>query len=494
MSRDDANFHRDVGLLALGLTLLRLLAAGVIHLTEDEAYYRLWAMHLHLGYYDHPPMIAWWIRAGTALADDTALGVRLVAVLAGGFATWLVADLARLLGAKTSTALRAAVWYNATLTIGVGGILATPDAPAILYSALTLWSIAKVWAGGPSRWWLMAGLTAGLASISKYSALFLGPGVFLWMCLTPWGRKAFASRWPWLALIVAEAIFATNVLWNAQHGWLTFAKQFGRITPHRFAPDHLADLLVAQFFLLNPLIAVYAAKGVAQAWRGRHDPNAVHLLLPLAAGLPFAVYLMLHSLHDRVQAHWPVPLFAGLAITAAVAVERASAARTARILRGTAVGLSFALSATILVLAATGVTPVTSHRDPFAALKGWPQFARDIEVQRRASGAAWVGTASYGVLAQLSATGAIGAPLFQVIERARYRDDIPNPDLSKPGLIIDLARRLTIEDLQGCFGLVTPVGLISRAGSQSYEAYRVANPLSDLIGHGCPNDLGKTPR
>ncbi|MDN8823160.1 hypothetical protein Q0M41_13995, partial [Staphylococcus aureus] len=50
--------------------VLRLAAAWEIPLTEDEAYYRLWAGHLQAGYYDHPPMIAWWIRVGTLVAGD----------------------------------------------------------------------------------------------------------------------------------------------------------------------------------------------------------------------------------------------------------------------------------------------------------------------------------------------------------------------------------------------------------------------------------------
>src|SRR5947208_13436258 len=115
---------RDIALLALGLTALRLLAAATVPLTEDEAYYRLWAQHLQLGYLDHPPMIAWWIRAGETLFGQTPLGVRLVAVLASGLNTWLVGDLARRLGAAPRTAFRAALWYNATLTVCLGGMLA----------------------------------------------------------------------------------------------------------------------------------------------------------------------------------------------------------------------------------------------------------------------------------------------------------------------------------------------------------------------------------
>ena len=59
MTTGPTGWSRAVLLLAVGLTALRLAAAGSIHLTEDEAYYRLRAQHLQLGYLDHPPMIAW---------------------------------------------------------------------------------------------------------------------------------------------------------------------------------------------------------------------------------------------------------------------------------------------------------------------------------------------------------------------------------------------------------------------------------------------------
>ena len=38
--------RRDLLLLALGVVAVRLVAAYAIPLTEDEAYYRLWAQHL----------------------------------------------------------------------------------------------------------------------------------------------------------------------------------------------------------------------------------------------------------------------------------------------------------------------------------------------------------------------------------------------------------------------------------------------------------------
>jgi len=40
----------------------------------------MWSKHLAGGYYDHPPMVALVIRAGTMIAGDTEFGVRLVSI------------------------------------------------------------------------------------------------------------------------------------------------------------------------------------------------------------------------------------------------------------------------------------------------------------------------------------------------------------------------------------------------------------------------------
>ena len=105
------------GLLALlaALAALRLLAAAAIPLTEDEAYYRLWATAPRLGYYDHPPMIAWWIWAGIRIAGDSALGVRLLPAASSLVSTLLVFDLGQRLpgrrrGSRACRSTRPCSW------------------------------------------------------------------------------------------------------------------------------------------------------------------------------------------------------------------------------------------------------------------------------------------------------------------------------------------------------------------------------------------------
>ena len=55
-------------LTVAALVALRLAAAALTPLTFDEAYYWMWSKSLAGGYYDHPPMVAFVIRAGTAIA------------------------------------------------------------------------------------------------------------------------------------------------------------------------------------------------------------------------------------------------------------------------------------------------------------------------------------------------------------------------------------------------------------------------------------------
>ncbi|MBA3812366.1 MAG: glycosyltransferase family 39 protein, partial [Caulobacteraceae bacterium] len=106
--------------VAAAMFVLRLTVGAAAHLTEDEAYYRLWSMAPAFGYYDHPPMIAWWIWSGRRLLGDTPLGVRIGPIVACALATALIFDLARLAGADRRAAARAGVWYNAMLLIALG--------------------------------------------------------------------------------------------------------------------------------------------------------------------------------------------------------------------------------------------------------------------------------------------------------------------------------------------------------------------------------------
>src|ERR1051326_6561486 len=139
------------------LTVVRLWVAARTPLAPDEAYYWVWSRALAPGYLDHPPMVALWIRAGTALAGTNPLGVRLLGRLAATLGSLLLADAADRLFPGRRAGETAAVLLNATLMLGAGSVLMTPDTPLLFFWTATFWAGARIASGGSPAWWLAAG-------------------------------------------------------------------------------------------------------------------------------------------------------------------------------------------------------------------------------------------------------------------------------------------------------------------------------------------------
>ena len=73
-TKPDSSVFRQwlaVAALVAALTILRVIYASLIDLRTDEAYYWTWSKENVLCFLDHPPMIAWFIRFGTAIFGDT---------------------------------------------------------------------------------------------------------------------------------------------------------------------------------------------------------------------------------------------------------------------------------------------------------------------------------------------------------------------------------------------------------------------------------------
>ncbi|MGH9300281.1 MAG: glycosyltransferase family 39 protein [Acidimicrobiales bacterium] len=64
--------------------------------------------------------------------------------------------------------------------------------------------------------WLAAGLVAGIGLENK-DLLALGMLALLMGMLLTTRRRALATRWPWLGLLVAVALWSPNLYWQATH-------------------------------------------------------------------------------------------------------------------------------------------------------------------------------------------------------------------------------------------------------------------------------------
>src|ERR1700726_796021 len=234
MSPSEARLVRNTAVTVLALVALRLVAAAWTPLTFDEAYYWMWSKHLAGGYYDHPPMVAYVIRLGTLMAGDTEFGVRLVSILLALPMSWAVYRTAAILFGGQRVAATATILLNVTLMAAVGTLIVTPDAPLLVASSFVLFFLAKVLETGRGAWWLAVGAAVGAALLSKYTALFFGPAILIWLVSVAKLRRWLLTPWPYLGGLVALVLFAPVILWNVDGAWVYKSQQIGRPRVEKF--------------------------------------------------------------------------------------------------------------------------------------------------------------------------------------------------------------------------------------------------------------------
>lgn len=306
-----------IAALIAGFTLLRLLLAATTPLLPQEAYYWVWSRHLDIGYFDHPPLVAWGLALSTMLFGSTAFGIKSAAVAwsLGWNLLWarLVLDM---YGSR-----RLAFWsllaLNLTLVYEVYAIGPTPDGPLLVGWVGTIWAVWRAGSSGKGRWWLLAGVFAGLGLLGKYSAVLLGPVVLLYLATSAAQRHWLRTPWPYLALGIAALIFAPVVLWNAQHQWASFAFQGSRRVGQMaaFKPRFFLLLLATQVLMVTPWLFGLSLHTLWQTARdaitGRADDRT--RLLLLSAAVPLLLFTAV-SLRSHVKANWLAPAYWSLIV------------------------------------------------------------------------------------------------------------------------------------------------------------------------------------
>ena len=431
MTPSELRLVRNTAVTILALVALRLVAAAWTPLTFDEAYYWMWSKHLAGGYYDHPPMVAIVIRLGTMIAGDTELGVRVVSILLALPMSWAVYRTAAILFRGQRVAATATILLNITLMAAIGTLIVTPDAPLLVASSFVLFFLAKVLESGRGAWWLAVGAAVGAALLSKYTALFFGPAILIWLVSVPKLRRWLISPWPYLGGVVALAIFSPVILWNADHHWVSFIKQIGRARIEDFRPAFIGELIPTQIAFATPLVFILGAMGLYALLKRQTGASAARMLIN-ATFWTIVVYFIWHSLHARVEANWFAPVYPAFAIAAAVAANLTQwDARQRRIvdfcLRWAAPA-GIVMFALLIVQANTGA--LSGYRRDATVRSvgvGWRELAGEIEAVRMRIGAGCVLAPDYGTTGWLAFYLPKGTCVVQPTQRIRWVN-MPEPD------------------------------------------------------------------
>lgn len=302
-------------LAAAGLTLaFRFWLAAVFPITGDEAYFIWWGRFPDWGYYDHPPMIGWWLAALLTVAD-AAWWLRLPQILQ----PLLLALAVRWAWPRLWPAQAGRRDWAALLVLlaplNVWNVLITTDTALVYCAVLSAlaWLLA-VRNDDDLCWYAVSGLFLAGAVLSKYFAALLG-FAYLIDALQRRSRRAFAG----LAIAYVCCLPALGLMawWNAGHCWsnymFNFVNRHGAGNTGFNLRTPLLYLLMLLYVLTPPLVWMLLRRRVPRA-------DFQERALLVLAVVPLLLFALL-SLVKTIGLHWVLSFVPSVLL---LAVRRAS--------------------------------------------------------------------------------------------------------------------------------------------------------------------------
>ncbi|MFA5257453.1 MAG: glycosyltransferase family 39 protein [Opitutales bacterium] len=384
-------------ILLFAVFVVRALFAALIpcDLVGDEAYYWDWGRRLSWGYFSKPPLIAWLMALAGWTGGNTAFGLRIWAAILGSGSMIFVFLLGRrMYGGK------AGFWAAAMLAAMPGAavlnLLLTIDAPLLFFWCAALYLLHaclhsdKGWKR--TLFALALCVTLGLGHLSKQIMWAFPVLAVIYLYFDGEDSRA-KLRTPllWAVFGVSYLFLVPTLVWNAHHGWITFLH-----TGHHFQgdgflsfPKNLGEFAGMQLGLLSPVLAILVfGLSISGIWSWKRIASRERFLV-VFSGLPLALVLLM-TLRQSMNGNWAAAFYpAGMILLAGWACTAdASAFRFPSKLKSWArpgLWVAVAMSAFVYVMPVIiSVSGMTGGKlDPLARLRGWDEYARQIQDARK---------------------------------------------------------------------------------------------------------------
>lgn len=280
-------------------TMFNLLQAGFTGLHADEAYYWLYSKHLDWGYFDHPPIVGLFIRAGD-LISHSPFGLRLLTVISSTisvYVLWLILK-------KYQENIRLfALLFTSILIFHVYGFITTPDSPLLLFGVLFFYIYQRYLKEDKLKWALWLALIIAGLLYSKYHGVLILFFTFLsnYQLIK---RPSF-----WVIIVISSLLFLPHVYWQIQNGYpsLNYHLFDRSAKPYKF--EYTSDYLLGQLLIAGPLIGWFLYKTVITF---RYSDIFIRAIRFNFYGI--FIFFFLSTFKGRVEPHWTLLAFPSLLI------------------------------------------------------------------------------------------------------------------------------------------------------------------------------------
>ena len=186
--------------------VINIIQSAYTELIDDEAYYWLWAQKLDWGYFDHPPMVALWIKISQFFFEGE-LGVRFFsAFMFGGtvFFIWKLIDFKE----KEKHINLFFLLLTSVILFNVYGFITVPDTPLFFFAALFLFSYKRFLETDSFKMSLLLGFAMAGMLYSKYHGIL----VIVFVVLS--NLELLKKRSFWMACLCGFILLLPHIYWQ----------------------------------------------------------------------------------------------------------------------------------------------------------------------------------------------------------------------------------------------------------------------------------------
>jgi len=327
-----------------------------LNLAPDEAYYWVWSNYLSFGYFDHPPIIAYFIKAGYIIFKNE-FGVRFFTILTSTLTIFIVY---KIIQAKNLVLFFLLIFSN--LILNAGGFIAVPDTFLVFFSSLYFYFLKRYLEDENFINILILSISISLMLYSKYHGILI---IIFTILSIP---KIILRKSFYLIFIISALLYLPHILWQFQNDFITIKYQLFKREGIGFNLNNVFDYIIGQFLVYGPIVG-FITIIISFIYKPRNDFERV-----LKYNVVFTLFFFLiMSFRNKIEANWTciilVPLFI---LSYNYLIERKN-------LRKIFYYLSTINLILILIIRIHTLFPIFKiENDPTSQFRGWKEFSNYV--------------------------------------------------------------------------------------------------------------------
>ncbi|WP_140936825.1 ArnT family glycosyltransferase [Sphingobacterium lumbrici] len=288
---------------------INLIQGTFMELHVDEAYYWIYNKFLDWGYYDHPPMVAVFIKVGTFFTHS-ALGVRLISIISNVCAIYFLWQIVK---PYANNVWLFACLYCSFVIFHVYGFINSPDSPLLFFAILYFYFLKGYL--HEKRFNIQTVLCLSLVITGMLYSKYHGILLLFFTILADWKLLKRPSFWS--IVLLSLALYLPHILWQIKNDYPSIQFHVFERNAREYKISFTLDYLLSLILVVGPLSGWYL---YYRFFKLKNEDTFLRILKFVFWG--FLIFFFLSSFKSRVQAQWVLLAYIPLFILGYIALAR----------------------------------------------------------------------------------------------------------------------------------------------------------------------------